>query len=81
MPTAVTQLTRCIRNTPYTAMITPWLSKLVDTQKPSFSYQGFVSIVLANSVTLLAAGDALAFVAYELIFVLSNNIACTTTPI
>ena len=62
MPTAVTQPTPCIRITPYTEMITPWLSNLVDTQQPSFSYKGFISIVLASSVTQLAARTALAFV-------------------
>lgn len=75
IPTAFTQPSSCIRNTPHPAMITAWLSKPVDTQKPSFSNQGFVSIVFANSVTLLAARNALAFVAYELIHALPNNIA------
>lgn len=80
MPTAVTQPTPCIRITPHTEMIFPWLSNLVDTQKPSFPCEGFVSIVLASSVTLLVLHKALAFVAFELVSALYDTIACAAAP-
>ena len=76
MPTAASQPTPYVCVDPYAGMITPYLSNLVDAQKPSFSCDGFVGIVLASSVTLLVPGKALAFVAYELLSALPNTIAC-----